>query len=58
MDAAQADWQLFIYGGAVHSFTDRAVDAMNMAAFKYHERTDRRSWAAMRQLFDETFGPL
>lgn len=58
MDAAGADWQLFIYGGAVHSFTDRSVDAMNMAAFKYHERTDRRSWAAMRQLFDETFGPL
>ncbi|HEY8696068.1 MAG TPA: dienelactone hydrolase family protein [Rhizomicrobium sp.] len=58
MNAAGADWQLFIYGGAVHSFTDRAVDAMNMPAFKYHERTDRRSWAAMRQLFDETFGPL
>lgn len=58
MDAAHADWQLFIYGGAVHSFTDRSVDAMNMAAFKYHEPTDRRSWAAMRTLFDETFGAM
>lgn len=57
MNSANADWQLFIYGGAVHSFTDRSVDAMNMAAFKYHEPTDRRSWAAMRHLFDETLGP-
>lgn len=58
MDAAHADWQLFVYGGAVHSFTDRSVDAMNMAAFKYHGPTDRRSWAAMRTLFDETFGAM
>jgi dienelactone hydrolase len=58
MNSANADWQLFIYGGAVHSFTDRSVDAMSMAAFKYHEPTDRRSWAAMRHLFDETLGPV
>lgn len=57
MNAAGADWQLLTYGQAGHSFTDRSVDAMNMPGFLYHERTDKRSWAAMCQLFDEALGP-
>jgi len=56
MNAAGADWQLLTYGQAGHSFTDRTVDAMNLPGFFHHERTDLRSWAAMRHLFDETFG--
>ena len=56
--AAKADWQLIIYGGAGHSFTDRSVDAMGIPHFNYHELTDRRSWTAMRDLFSETFGPI
>ena len=55
MNAAGADWQFISYGGAVHSFTDRSVDAMNIPGFKYHAATDRRSWAAMRDLFGEVF---
>ena len=47
-----------IYGGAGHSFTNREVDAMNLPGFKYDERTDKRSWRAMRDLFDEVLGPL
>jgi dienelactone hydrolase len=58
MNAAGADWQLLTYGQAGHSFTDRTVDAMNMPGFRYHERTDTRSWAAMRALFDEAMGPI
>jgi dienelactone hydrolase len=54
MRAAGADWQFLSYGGAGHSFTDRSMDALNIADFKYHAATDRRSWAAMRSLFDET----
>jgi dienelactone hydrolase len=56
MDAAAADWQLIIYGGAGHSFTDKSVDALGMKGFRYHQPTDARSWAAMRGLFDETLG--
>jgi dienelactone hydrolase len=56
MNDAGADWQLLVYGGAGHCFTDRSVDAMDMAHFEYHEPTDRRSWAALRNLFDEVFG--
>jgi dienelactone hydrolase len=57
MKAAGADWQLLVYGGAGHSFTDRSVDALNLPGFKYHLPTDKRSWAAMRALFEETLAP-
>jgi dienelactone hydrolase len=56
MNEAGADWQLLTYGNAGHSFTDRTVDALGMPGFFYHAPTDRRSWAAMRDLFDETMG--
>lgn len=55
MTAAKADWQMIVYSGAGHSFTDRTVDRLNMPGFKYHAPTDVRSWAAMRNLFDECF---
>lgn len=58
MNAAGADWQLLTYGKAGHSFTDKTVDAMGIPHFNYHADTDHRSWAAMRQLFDETFGAV
>lgn len=56
MNAAGADWQLLTYSQAGHSFTDRTVDAFGMPGFFYHAATDRRSWAAMRDLFDEAMG--
>ncbi len=55
MNAARADWQLIVYGGAGHSFSDRDIGGLGLANFAYHAPTDRRSWAAMRDLFDETF---
>jgi dienelactone hydrolase len=56
MTAAGADWQFNFYGGAGHSFTDRSVDALNIPHYRHHAPTDRRSWAAMRNLFDEVLG--
>ena len=58
MNAAKADWQLLTYGRSGHSFTDKTVDSFGMAGFTYHEPTDKRSWAAMRELFDETMGKV
>ena len=49
------DWQLARYGNTVHSFTDPQADARNNPAFRYNAQADARSWAAMRQLFDEAF---
>lgn len=53
MKAAGADWRLIVYGGAGHSFTDRSVDALNLANFRYDGPTDRRSWRAMKDLLGE-----
>lgn len=53
---AGADWQMNVYGGAGHSFTNPGVGALGRPGFEYHEQTDRRSWAAMTDLFAETLG--
>ncbi len=53
MTAAKVDWQMHLYGGVGHSFTNRAIDAWKFEGFAYDETADRRSWAAMRGLFDE-----
>ncbi len=58
MTECGADWQVNVYGNAGHSFTDKTVGALGMQGFDYHEPTDKRSWAAMRQLFDESLGPI
>jgi dienelactone hydrolase len=50
------DWRMNVYGGAGHSFTNPNVGALAMPGFEYHEATDRRSWAAMIDFFDETLG--
>ena len=54
MKEAGIDWRLQLYGGAGHSFTNPAADSRGMKGFFYHEATDRRSWNAMIELFDET----
>ena len=56
MTAAGVDWQMHLYGGVGHSFTNRAIDAWKLPGFAYDARAERRSWAAMLALFDEAFG--
>jgi dienelactone hydrolase len=51
--AAGIDWQLHLYGGVGHSFTNPDIDAHGLPGFAYDEVADRRSWAAMLNLFDE-----
>lgn len=53
MEAAGVDWQLIAYGGAVHAFTNPAADKAGLKGVAYQEAADRRSWAAMRDLFRE-----
>ena len=55
MTAARVDWQLNVYGGAEHSFTRPGAEYIGMPGIRYHEPTDRRSWRAMLDLFDEVF---
>ena len=54
MRAAGADWRMYLYGGAVHSFTNPAADGSN-PAIKYDAVADARSWRAMLDLFGEVF---
>lgn len=54
--AAGIDWQLHLYGGVGHSFTNPDIDALGIAGFAYDEIADRRSWAAMLNLFEEILG--
>ena len=49
------DWQFIYYGNAAHSFTDPAADARQAPGFAYNKVVEERSWATMRQLFDEAF---
>jgi dienelactone hydrolase len=51
--AAEVDWQLHLYGGVGHSFTNPDIDALGLPGFAYDEKADRRSWAAMLALFEE-----
>ena len=54
MRTGGVDWQMNLYGGAVHSFTNPSADGSN-AAFRYDERADARSWQAMIDHFDDVF---
>lgn len=49
-----ADWQMHLYGGAAHSFTNPGAGALGVPGVAYHEPSDHRSWAAMVDLFAET----
>ena len=55
MRAGNVDWRMNLYGGAAHSFTNPAAGDMGMPGIAYHAATDRRSWAAMVDLFTEVF---
>lgn len=55
MRAGDVDWQLHVHGGAVHSFTNTAASPDTFPGIAYDEATDRRSWRAMVDLFDEVF---
>jgi len=55
MRQANVDWQMNIYGGAVHSFTNPDSGRAGIKGVAYNEAADRRSWQALRAFFDEIF---
>jgi dienelactone hydrolase len=48
-----ADWQLHLFGGVGHTFTNPSIDALHLPGFAYDAAADRRSWAMMRLLLEE-----
>lgn len=55
MRQAGVDWQLIVYGGAVHGFTNPANGTDNSKGAAYNALADARSWVAMQQFFNELF---
>lgn len=60
MTARRADWQLHLFGGVGHSFTEPRADdyaqKYGMAGFGYDAAADRRGWRMALDLLDEVLG--
>lgn len=52
---ANADWEMDLYGGAMHSFTNPYSDGYGMKGLQYNENADRRSWSRLLSFFEEIF---
>lgn len=49
------DWQMTVYGGAVHSFTDVGAGSDVKTGAAYNPKADERSFAAFTDLVNELF---
>jgi dienelactone hydrolase len=57
MDAAAADWELVMYGGALHGFTHADAVAGAIPGVAYHPLADGRSFADVSRFLSEVFAP-
>jgi dienelactone hydrolase len=55
MKETRANYQINIYCDAQHAFTNPAADSHHMQGVAYNEQADKRSWAAMKDFFEEIF---
>jgi dienelactone hydrolase len=55
LDTAGTDYTFVYYSGAVHSFTVAGSSEFGVKGVAYHKPADQRSWAHMKQMFDEVF---
>ena len=55
METSKAGWQLVLYGGAVHGFTNPMNGDNPEKGVAYNKTADERSWAAMQNFFSEVF---
>jgi dienelactone hydrolase len=55
MKQAKADYQLNVYSGAMHAFTNPDADAHHIPGIAYNEQADKRSWMALNDFFAEVF---
>ncbi len=56
MRKANVNWQVNVYSGAHHAFTNPDADQFHLPNIAYNAQADQRSWAAMLDLFTETLG--
>jgi dienelactone hydrolase len=56
MNSAAVDWQLIVYGNAMHGFTHENASAYKVPGVAYDAQADGRSSTAMELFFAELFG--
>jgi dienelactone hydrolase len=54
MENASADYQLIVYGNAMHGFTHETATGQQRGVL-YHAQADARSSVAIQGLFEEVF---
>jgi dienelactone hydrolase len=52
---AGVDWEMVVYGGAIHSFSNPDAGKFGIEGIAYNEKAAKRSWAHMKMFFDEIF---
>jgi len=52
---AKVDYQIVIYGGAVHAFTDPSAGNDPSKGAAYNKKADERSWEDMKRFYKEIF---
>jgi dienelactone hydrolase len=57
MDGSGADWQMIIYGGAMHGFTHRQAAPGSIPGVAYDPGADARSFGAARAFLAGVLGP-
>ena len=55
LDEAGANWEMGIYGGVRHGFTNPDAGKYGIDNLQYDAQADARSWARMQAFFDELF---
>jgi len=55
MEKADVNWQMKVYGNAVHAFTQKSAGNDPSRGAAYNQQADRRSWQSMQNFFDEIF---
>ena len=53
MEAAGAQWQMLVFSGALHAYTDQGSDVPGVAA--WHEPTCRQTYTITHQFIDDAF---
>ena len=54
MTDAHVDWEMVLYSGAVHSFTQKSAGNDPSKGAAYNANADKRSWEELTHLFHET----
>jgi dienelactone hydrolase len=55
MRKAQVNWQMNLYGGAVHDFTNPGAGGNPASGVAYNQQADERSWREMQDFLREIF---